>query len=66
MGNGYWILLWDAWGDGLNMLNSRIYHNFAGTNCFQCEDEPPTEAEAREIHGLQSLGDYPHFRIIHL
>ena len=66
MGNGYWILLWDAWGMGLDMLNPRIYHDHLGRNWFTCGDEPPTEAEARVLHGLQSLDDYPHLRILTL
>ena len=62
MGNGYWILLWDAWGMGLNMINPRVYHNFAGENWFNC-DEIPSEDEARERHGLNRL-DYSHIRVI--
>ena len=57
MGNGYFILLWDAWGAGLVMVNPRLYtygQDCYGNLCnwFPCEGEVPSEAEARRMHNL--------------
>ena len=32
MGDGYWVLVWDGWGAGLNMINPRVLHDADGNN----------------------------------
>ncbi len=39
MGKGFWVLIWDGWGTGLNMINPRLYTDDEGNNWFPYEDE---------------------------
>lgn len=63
MGQCYWILLWDEWGIGLNMINPRLetWYNDTGVreqNCFRLEDGM-TDEDIIEKHRLEGK----HYRI---
>lgn len=45
MGRVFWILTWDKWGSGLNMINPRLVEDERGNNSFVCSDE----AEKQEL-----------------
>jgi len=38
MGKGFWLLAWDSWGSGLNMVNPRIITGANGDNFFRYGD----------------------------
>ena len=47
MGEGYWILLWDGWGSGLNMVNPRLL-TINGENWWPCD----VDLSQRDLDGL--------------
>jgi len=51
MGNGYWILVWDNFGIGLNTINPRLFTDDEGHNCFLVSDndEDVIEEEKQEL-----------------
>jgi hypothetical protein len=57
MGNGYWILIWDDFGCGLDLINPRLF-TVGDSNWFPC-DRGTTEADVQHKHNLPE-----HFRII--
>lgn len=44
MGKGFWILTWDCWGCGLNMINPRLLVNDIGDNWFNYNDQEERES----------------------
>lgn len=36
MGDGYHVLIWDGFLDGLNMVNPRLLHDEQGNNWWPC------------------------------
>lgn len=50
MGDGYWILVWDRFGSGLNMVNPRL-HTEGERNWWSCEADTP-EVEIVDKHKL--------------
>ena len=66
MGRGYYILVWDEWGIGLNMINPRLHTEGIGmdghrVNWFLANDNL-TEEEIINRHNLKNL--YNYFKII--
>lgn len=66
MGKGYYILAWDEWGIGLNMINPRLHTEGIGidghrVNWFPTNDNL-TEEEIINRHNLKNL--YNYFKII--
>lgn len=60
MGSGYWVLVWDGWGSGLNMINPRLLVDDDGNNWWPSPhgatvDEVETHAIAKR--GLPWLDD---------
>lgn len=55
MGKGYWILVWDGFGCGLNMVNPRLHHE-SGDNWWPCDDDATVE-EIAARHKLVDLYD---------
>jgi hypothetical protein len=49
MGQGFWVLIWDSWGSGLNMINPRLYTNEEGNNWFSYNGEDDREAKVQAI-----------------
>lgn len=71
---GYWIIIFDGWGIGLEMLNPRMLDNGKGGNWFNwsvteetgdefvpTQDRAPTDEEIVAHHGFTET-DY--FRIV--
>ena len=58
MGSGYWILVWDGWGNGLDMINPRFIQD--GRNFSTGGERWPDE----RIAGFHSLHEYEHWRVI--
>jgi hypothetical protein len=56
MGCGYWILVWDGFGIGLNLINPRM-HEENGNNWFDC-DGCPSNQEIVEKHNLKQYYDF--------
>lgn len=52
MANGYWIILFNGWGMGLNMIEPRMFTDKEGNNWFTYNGERPTIKEIREKHGI--------------
>lgn len=66
MGKGYYILVWDEWGIGLNMINPRLHTEGIGmdghrVNWFPAKDDL-TEEDIINKHNLKNL--YNYFKII--
>lgn len=66
MGRGYYILVWDEWGIGLNMINPRLHTEGIGldgrkVNWFPTKDNL-TEEDIINKHNLKNL--YNYFKII--
>ena len=60
MGRCYWVLVWDAWGSGLDMVNARFLEREGGGNSWTAADS--TTLEIVEVkHGL---ADYEHWMVI--
>lgn len=60
MGNGgYWILIADSWGIGLNMINPRLLEQH-GQNWWTCNDDTTDN----EIWDKHKLDDYPIVQIV--
>lgn len=57
MANGYWIILFDGWGMGLNMIEPRMFADKEGNNWFTYNGERPTVKEIREKHGIPQHQD---------
>ena len=58
MGHGYWILIADGFGDGLCLINARMYTEGLDSqgnpkNWFPCE-ERPSEIDPIAKHGLEN------------
>lgn len=53
MGNGYWILVYDGFGLGLNLINPRM-HTEEGNNWFTC-DHDISDQEIIKKHNLIKL-----------
>ena len=51
MGKGYWVLVWDGWGSGLNMINPRLLTDEKGNNWWSCPAE--LEGEQVEEHAIK-------------
>ncbi len=43
MVKGFWILIGDGWGTGLNMINPRLYTDNDGDNWFNYSTESERE-----------------------
>ena len=43
MGNGFWILVWDGFGSGLNLINPRLHTDSRGNNWFVCNNRNQQE-----------------------
>lgn len=57
MANGYWIILFDGWGMGLNMIEPRMFTDREGNSWFTYNGERPTVKEIREKHGIPQHQD---------
>ncbi len=65
MGNGYWIIVWDSWGSGLNMVNPRMHteiNMLNKTDNWFSDNGNMTDEEIIAKHQLDKK--YNHFRII--
>lgn len=67
MSEGYYILIWDGWGIGLNMINPRLHtegEDGAGNNknWFTCRGRSIDS----EIINDHELWDYEHIKVIWL
>lgn len=51
MSQGYWIIVFDGWGEGLNMINPRMLEQ-DGTNWFTYVGDFPTYEKLCERHGI--------------
>lgn len=58
MANGYWIILFDGWGLGLNMDNPRLFTDKEGNNWFTYNGERPTAKQLRERHNIPQGQDF--------
>ena len=62
MGKGYWILVWDDFGDGLVLLNARMHsesEDMYGNprNWWPCDDST-TEEQIAQKHRLDRYNYY--------
>lgn len=57
MGCGFWVLLFDDFGSGLNLINPRFFIDEKGNNWFPTQDSSE-ESQAKLITklGLNKLG----------
>lgn len=65
MGKGYFILLWDAWGDGCVRINPRLYTEGTDAsgnlkNWWFCSDEE----EQYKIVARHQLQRFPFYLIV--
>lgn len=51
MGRGYWILMWDDFGSGLNLINPRLFTDESGRNWWPCQENTTVE-EVLKKHKL--------------
>lgn len=69
MGRGYWILVWDGFGCGLNMIGARMYQEYDPKTMIiwnwwpaDLQDDEEIRAYAIERHQLREK--YEHFKVI--
>lgn len=61
MGRGYWILIADGFGDGLNLINPRLHEDSSG-NWWPLKQTPgENEISEAEILERHCLWDKPEF-----
>lgn len=61
MGKGFWILVWDDWGSGLNMINPRLYTR-GDRNWWPYQIEAERDSLIQEFGIEAEYGDF--YRII--
>ena len=49
MGNGFWILVSDGYGSGLNLINPRLHHDEHGNNWWGAQTEEYMMKLVREM-----------------
>jgi|GEM_PF-5629288 hypothetical protein len=64
MGNGIWILIWDAWGSGLNMINPRLFVDKGGNNWFVLKGDVSELTLVNQIFKDNQIDAPRHFKII--
>lgn len=52
MGSGYWILIADGFGSGLNLINPRVLTE-GGRNWFSTGGETPSDEDIWHKHNLE-------------
>lgn len=57
MGNGFWILVSDGYGVGLNLINPRLHHDENGNNWWAAETEKDLERKISEMKIIEKYGD---------
>jgi hypothetical protein len=59
VGWGYWIIIADGFGQGLNLINPRLFTQ-GGKNWWPCEENTTAE----EVIAKHHLKQYEFFRVV--
>ncbi len=64
MGKGIWILIWDGWGAGLNMINPRLFADKNGNNWFVLKDDINEWTLVNQVFKDNDIDVPRHFKVI--